>query len=166
MLTSSFFFSLAVLSRFRLPPLDCGGSEFRVSCKRWTRHVPLFRPRWIQSCNALLLILTSSSRSKKTDFNFHQKATMATALKCPGFPTLVINLGLPDIQAPNENDKPISEWLHEYIKAASLEPYGFLPDKRFYSKTFKEASIAMGKEVFLNTVFASKSQYFLKYVNV
>jgi hypothetical protein len=40
-------------------------------------------------------------------------ATLATALRCPGLPTLVINMGLPDLPLPAPYDAPISPWLRE-----------------------------------------------------
>jgi hypothetical protein len=73
-------------------------------------------------------------------------AILATALKCPGFPTLVLNLGLPDITPPRPSDPAVSPWLDEYITSAGLEIYGFMPESQYYGKTFKDFAIAMGKQ--------------------
>jgi hypothetical protein len=72
-------------------------------------------------------------------------ATLATALRCPGLTTLVLNCGLPDIDGPESYDPVISPWLQEYIEGAGLEPYGFLPADEFVGKTFKDATVAIAK---------------------
>ena len=73
-------------------------------------------------------------------------ATLATALRCPGLPTLVINMGLPDIEGPGPYDPEISPWLSEYIDSAGLELYGFMPATKFRGKTFREAAIMIAEE--------------------
>jgi hypothetical protein len=40
-------------------------------------------------------------------------ATLATALRCPGLPTLVMNLGLPDIEEPLPFELEVSPWMKE-----------------------------------------------------
>lgn len=70
-------------------------------------------------------------------------AMMATSIRCPGFSTLVLNLGLPDLPPldaaiPGE---PVGRWLKEYIKGGRLEPYGFLPADILLGRTFTSAAL-------------------------
>jgi hypothetical protein len=72
-------------------------------------------------------------------------ATLASALRCPGLPTLVMNMGLPDISRPEPYDPPISPWLDEYISGAELEPYGFLPAAKFVGTPYKNVALEIAK---------------------
>jgi hypothetical protein len=70
-------------------------------------------------------------------------AMMATSIRCPGFSTLVLNLGLPDLPSidaaiPGE---PVGRWLKEYIAGCRLEPYGFLPADVLVGRTFTSAAL-------------------------
>mmetsp|Transcript_1266 Transcript_1266/g.1618 ORF Transcript_1266/g.1618 Transcript_1266/m.1618 type:complete len:1377 (+) Transcript_1266:55-4185(+) len=70
-------------------------------------------------------------------------AMMATSIRCPGFSTLLLNLGLPDLPPfdaaiPGE---PVGEWLNEYVDGCRLEPYGFLPSKMLIGMTFTRAAL-------------------------
>ena len=78
---------------------------------------------------------------------------MASSLRNPGFATIMLNLGLPDLpnpQNPYETglrpDEVCGEWIYEYSKGCSREPCGFLPHARLVGLTFRAATAIAGKE--------------------
>jgi len=73
-------------------------------------------------------------------------AILATSLKCPGFQTMVLNMGLPEIPKPKEFEPAVSPWLSEYIASTTLEPYGFLPAASFHGQTFDKVAQTLGHE--------------------
>ena len=81
-------------------------------------------------------------------------AILATSLKCPGFQTMVLNMGLPEIPKPKEFEPAVSPWLSEYIASTTLEPYGFLPAASFHGQTFDKVAQTLGHENI--TVFAAQ----------
>jgi hypothetical protein len=73
---------------------------------------------------------------------------LGTSHRCPGFSTLVLNIGLADLPVPNtpysseivRNDT-YGKWLKEYAIGCSYETYGFLPALFLVGLTFKDASL-------------------------
>jgi hypothetical protein len=73
---------------------------------------------------------------------------LGTSHRCPGFSTLILNLGLSDLPVPNTPysteilpDNKYGKWLREYAMGCSLEPYAFQPIEFLVGLSFKDAAI-------------------------
>lgn len=73
---------------------------------------------------------------------------LGTSHRCPGFSTLILNLGLPDLPVPNTPfstetipQNTYGKWLKEYALGCSLEPYAFQPIDFLVGLSFKAATV-------------------------
>ena len=112
-----------------------------------------------------------------------QASMIATSLRCPGFSTLILNLGLPDLPCPDEavmgltpslalggggggggggsssgKAPKFSPWLREYVAGTTLQAHGFQVSGKFVGKTFSEAALGLAKDPSTSSVLLLGAQ--------
>jgi hypothetical protein len=77
---------------------------------------------------------------------------LGTSHGCPGFSTMVLNLGLPILNLPNTPysstiliNRSYGKWLKEYAQGCALKIFGFHPIDSLVGLTFKEMSIKISE---------------------
>ena len=150
---ASMVFILADFSTNNTAEEDAGNLMLAVSLQR------LFPALQLRLMLVGISALSRASQIGLSEYNCFsieafKGAFLGSASRCPGFATLVLNLTLPDLPntaaegwaalglAPGERGAP---WLEEYAAGSRLEPYGFLPARRFVGRSFKQAALDMAK---------------------